>query len=211
MICLLSMGMRRRERVHHRIGPGLTARRGGAYLRGVAHFAVSAVGRDRPGIVAAITEGLLDLEGNVEDSRMTILRGHFAVMLIVSLPEGRGGAELEGRLGPVRERLGLDALTVNEVGEVEPQAAAPSHVITVYGADHPGIVRAVTAELAGRGINITDLQTKLAGAGADPIYVMMLEVELGQASPEELDSALGQVAERAAVEVSIAEIDSASL
>lgn len=177
----------------------------------MAHFAVSAVGRDRPGIVAAIAEGLLELEGNVEDSRMTILRGRFAVMLIVSLPEGRDSAALERRLAPVRERLGLDALTVSEVSELEATGTSPSHVITVYGADHPGIVHTITAALAERGVNITDLQTKLAGAVGSPVYVMMLEVELGDGSLEELDAALEGVAERAAVEVSVGELDSAAL
>ncbi len=177
----------------------------------MAHFAVSAVGRDRPGIVSAIAEGLLELEGNVEDSRMTILRGRFAVMLIVSLPEGQNGGALERRLAPVRERLGLDALTVSEVGELEAAGTSPSHVITVYGADHPGIVHTITAALAERGVNITDLQTKLAGGAGSPVYVMMLEVELGDCSLEDLDAALVAVAERAAVEVSIGELDSAAL
>ena len=52
-------------------------------------FAVTAIGRDRPGIVAAISAALLELDGNIEDSQMSILRGHFAVMLIVKLPEAR--------------------------------------------------------------------------------------------------------------------------
>lgn len=177
----------------------------------MAHFAVSAVGRDRPGIVAAITAALLELDGNVEDSRMTILRGQFAVMLIVSLPSEDGGAELERRLAPVRERLGLDALAVSAVGEGAEADASPGHVITVYGADHPGIVHAVSAALAERGVNITDLQTKLAGSGAGPLYVMMLEVELGEVDPAALERALAKVGESADVEVSVRELDSEAL
>ncbi len=180
----------------------------------MSHFAVSAVGRDRPGIVAAITAGLLELEGNVEDSRMTILRGHFVVMLIVSLPgqhDGNGREALERRLTPVREELGLDALTVAEVSELDHSGVEPTHVITVYGADHPGIVHSISAELAGRGVNITDLQTKLAGAEGSPIYVMMLEVELDDADPGELSAALAGVGHSAAVEVSIGELDTEAL
>jgi len=177
----------------------------------VAHFAVSAVGRDRAGIVAAITAGLLDLEGNVEDSRMTILRGQFAVMLIVSLPDAEGRAELERRLAPVRADLGLDALTVSPVGESASPQAAPDHVITVYGADHPGIVHSVSAALAEQAVNITDLQTKLAGSGPSPLYVMMLEVELGEAEPASLERALADVGERADVEIAIRELDSEAL
>ena len=49
-------------------------------------------------------------------------------------------------------------------------------MITVYGADHPGIVHAVSAALAERGVNITGLETRLAGAADSPLYVMIIEV-----------------------------------
>ena len=44
----------------------------------VMHVAVTAVGADRPGIVAAVSRALYDVGGNIEDSRMAILGGHFA-------------------------------------------------------------------------------------------------------------------------------------
>lgn len=178
----------------------------------MAHFAVSAVGKDRPGIVAAIADALFELEGNVEDSRMTILRGHFVVMLIVSLPEGRDRAELEGRLGPVGERLGLEALTVSAVDELsQTPAAAPTHVITVYGADHPGIVRSVAEALAQREVNITDLQTQLSGTGSGALYVMLLETEIPEGGADELRTALEAVAEGAEVEVALSELEAEAL
>lgn len=180
----------------------------------MAHFAVSAIGSDRPGIVAAITRVLLDLDGNVEDSRMTIIRGQFAVMLIVSLPEPDREALALG-LERVREELELKAIVVSPVPDPgedqltgEPRA---SHVITVYGADHPGIVHAVASELADRGVNITDLQTKLAGSDDSPLYVMVLEVELGDASPDEIERALAGVGREASVDVSLGELASETL
>ena len=41
-------------------------------------FAITVVGHDRPGIIAEVTGALADLGGNLEDSSMTLLRGHFA-------------------------------------------------------------------------------------------------------------------------------------
>src|SRR5438094_166616 len=70
--------------VGRRRGPPLPA---GA-VRLVPHFAVSAVGADRPGIVAAVTGAFLEHGCNLEDTSMTILRGHFAMMLVVAAPEG---------------------------------------------------------------------------------------------------------------------------
>ena len=115
-------------------------------------YALSAIGRDRPGIVAAITRVLLDLEGNVEDSQMSILRGHFAVMLIVALPESVAAEELERRVGEVRDELGLEAIAVSPVDELAAAGPVASHVLSVYGADHPGIVHAVSSALAERGV-----------------------------------------------------------
>jgi glycine cleavage system transcriptional repressor len=166
-------------------------------------FAVTAIGRDRPGIVAAISKALLDLSGNIEDSQMSILRGHFAVMLIVKLPEAVEADDLDERLQRVRGELELEAVAVNRVDDLGVGAARPSHVITVYGADHPGIVHAVSAALADRGVNITGLETRLAGAAGSPLYVMIIEVGIQEASEPDLETALSEVADQAEVEVSM--------
>jgi glycine cleavage system transcriptional repressor len=169
-------------------------------------YALSAIGRDRPGIVAAITEVLLDLEGNVEDSQMSILRGHFAVMLIVALPDGVASEELERRLGQVRDELGLEAIAVGPVDELADTGPRATHVLTVYGADHPGIVHAVSSALAERSVSITGLETRLAGAEGSPIYVMVMELAAGDADPEALERELRAIGEREGLDVSLREL-----
>ena len=52
-------------------------------------FVITAVGDDRPGIVAAFTGALLDLEANLEDTAMTLLEGQFAMVLVIALPGGQ--------------------------------------------------------------------------------------------------------------------------
>ena len=171
------------------------------------HLALAAVGRDRPGIVAAVTEALLRHGVNVEDSRMAILRGHFSMMLILAAPEDADAAALERDLEAVRGRLGLETLSLGEVAETDSDAVGsePTHVVTVYGGDHPGIVHAVAAALAEQAVNIADLSTRLVEEqGAEPLYVMMLEVVLPPASaPGEIEAALAEVATRERVEVSV--------
>jgi glycine cleavage system transcriptional repressor len=165
-----------------------------------------AVGTDRPGIVAAISEALLDQGLNIEDSQMTILRGHFAMILIVAGPERAG---LEERLAEAAARAGLDSVHVSEVPALPPGHAVPSHVVTVYGADHPGIVHAVAAALGDRDVNITDLNTRLLSEG---LYVMMLEVTLpGGMVVNALEQALAAVGEEQGVEVTIRPLESDAL
>jgi glycine cleavage system transcriptional repressor len=173
------------------------------------NFAVSAIGRDRPGIVAAISGVLLELGGNIDDSQMSILHGHFAVMLIVSVPAGVGQEELSRRLEPVRRELRLEGLAVSALDELSP-AATPTHVLTVYGADHPGIVHAVSSALAERGVNITDLRTRRTGGEGEPVYMMVMEIAV-PGPPEPLAEALREVGGEAAVEVSLRELPSEPL
>ena len=176
----------------------------------MSEFAVTAIGRDRPGIVAAVSGVLLALGGNIEDSRMAILRGHFAVMLILELPAEASRGRLEAELDGVRERLGLEAVSVSEVERLDAGGDGASHVLTVYGADHPGIVHGVATVLADRGVNVTDLETRVTG-GAEPVYVMVMEVALGELAADELSSALREAAEGLEVDVSLRPLEAEAL
>jgi glycine cleavage system transcriptional repressor len=148
----------------------------------VRTFAVSGVGIDRPGIIAGVAERLVAHGVNVTDSEMAILRGHFAMMLVVTGPDSLDDAALAADLRTAAEELELEALTLREVSEA-PAAAAPSWIVSVHGADHPGILAAVTRALADAGVNVCDLHTRLVGeAEGRPLYVMLIEV----APPEDL-------------------------
>src|SRR5438309_10067826 len=107
----------------------------------MALVAVTAIGADRPGIVAEVTRILLEQGCNLEDTSMTILRGHFAMTLVVSAPGDE--TELERAFGPVQEKMGL-VVSVRPIGP-EQEASGSGHpfVVSVYGADRPGIVHAV--------------------------------------------------------------------
>lgn len=176
------------------------------------NFAITAIGKDRPGIVAAVTEGLFRLECNIEDSQMTILRGHFAMMLVISAPAGVSEQGLERELEPVREGLDLEALVARQVHDAPAHHQSADHVLTVYGADHPGIVAAVTRALADLGVNITDLNTRLAGDPKNPLYAMMLELTLPEGvSERRLQEVLEDVGRSAEVEVSLRPLAADSL
>jgi glycine cleavage system transcriptional repressor len=175
----------------------------------VPQLALSAVGRDRPGIVAATTEVLLRHGVNVEDSRMSILRGHFTMMLILDVPEGTDGQRLSSDLEAVANELELEAVAVGPVEPLAERAPEPTHVLSIYGVDHPGIVHQATQALADHGVNITDLETRLAdGEDGPPLYALLIEVVVpADADAPKLDEALSAMGERESVEVSLRELD----
>jgi glycine cleavage system transcriptional repressor len=180
----------------------------------VARFALSAIGRDRPGIVAGVSGALLEHGANIEDSRMAILGGHFTMMLIVSTPEGADRDALARDLDEARAELGLGALTLEEVadehGFIRPEA---SHVVTVYGADHPGIVHSVARAIADMGVNVVDVATHLVEEeGAPSIYAMMMEVDLpDRLAPDQLEAGLREVAERERLDLSVRAVEAEAL
>ncbi len=138
-------------------------------------IAVTVIGDDRPGIVAAVSKALFEAGCNLEDVSSTILRGHFSMVLIVRAPQGTDVAELEERVGKVGDELGL-VVTVRSVGEAPLAVRPPTHMVSVYGADRPGIVYQVAARLADLGVNITDLTSRVIGPDDAPVYALMLEV-----------------------------------
>jgi glycine cleavage system transcriptional repressor len=179
----------------------------------VRHFALSAIGRDRPGIAAAITAVLLEHGVNIEDSQATILRGHFSIVLILAAPDEADAGRLAGDLERAGAELGLEAVVLRDVVELAGAAPAPSHMVTVYGVDHPGIVHAATSALAERGVDITDLNTRLVeDEGEEPLYALMMEVALPREVPTtELERALRGVGEAEGVEVTLRELDQDAL
>jgi len=167
----------------------------------VNEVAVTAVGTDRPGIVAALTGALLEVGGNLEDARAALLRGSFATVLAVAVPDGVGPADVEAALRPVAEELGL-GLWVGPAAPRSPAPPRPRCVLSVYGADHPGIVHGFTRELAEHSANVVDLSARLLGD--PPIYVLGIELELppGLDAPA-LAEALRPVAEANGVEMTL--------
>jgi glycine cleavage system transcriptional repressor len=182
-----------------------------AYAGPVRSFVLALTGRDRPGIVSTVTRVLLDHELNLEDAEMAILCGHFAVILVLAAPRELDEEALRAELERVRTSVPLDSVSLTEVAALDAQPAPPSHSISVYGADHPGIVHGVAESLAESGVNVVGLSTRVLGdeaAADEPIYVMLLDVAL----PESLDEAglerlLADAAERQGVDVSVRPVD----
>ena len=167
---------------------------------------VTALGQDRPGIVAGVTKILYQLGCNLEDSAMTRLESEFAVMLIFSISTKVSEERLRRAFDPLESRLRLAVhlkpLTKAETGA--PRKRGTVYLISVYGADRPGIVYRVSEALAKSGVNITDVHTHRSGTTGPPLYLILLEVELPPArSAASLESTLSRVAKRLKVEVSV--------
>jgi glycine cleavage system transcriptional repressor len=171
----------------------------------VTSLAITVVGHDRPGIIAQAAEVLSQCGMNLEDSSMTLLRGHFAMTLICA--GEANAAQIEAALQPLVDSS-LD-VTVREVPE-EPQLPplGSTYLVTVHGADRLGIVARLASVIAEAGGNITDLTTRLSGT----LYVLLAEVDLpGSTDVEALQARLANVSQELAVETSMRLIENDQL
>lgn len=139
---------------------------------------ITAIGEDRPGIVNDLTEILLEANLNIEDSRMSILGGEFAVILLVS-----GNAEsissLNAEQAALEQRLKLKLLIKPTSRKVDRDDTIP-YLITVEGMDNPGIVHKLAHYLSLKSINITNLQTQSSHAAhtGTPMFSVDMQVDI---------------------------------
>ena len=160
--------------------------------------AITVLGHDRPGIIAETTGRLAGLGLNLEDSSMTLLRGHFAMTLVCVGPVAP--AEVEAALSGLTSD-GTLSVSVRALPEESSRPATGTPwLLTVHGADRPGIVSSVVAEVAGVGGNITDLTTRLTG----DLYVLVAEIDLpASADATALEDAIADVARRLRVDATL--------
>jgi glycine cleavage system transcriptional repressor len=167
---------------------------------------LTVLGRERPGIVAAITGILYDADCNICDSTMTILAGEFAMLVIAELPENLTNAHLDQALSEVQHRFDLSVfikrLTEEEVRYQQPPGTK-NWAVTIYGGDRKGIVHHVASVMARKGISITDLKTKVVGGLTGVGIVSMKVVAPAVVELATIREQLNEVAARFGVEVSI--------
>ncbi|HEY3321083.1 MAG TPA: ACT domain-containing protein [Planctomycetota bacterium] len=139
-----------------------------------------AIGDDRPGLVNQISKYILDCGCNIEDSRMAILGGEFAMLILVT-GEGaavdrvvKGAAEVS-----VVSGLTIQAKRTRSPGEAARRGSVP-YVLEAFSMDHPGIVQRVASFLAERKINIRALDTRLANAPVTgmPLFSLHATVDI---------------------------------
>ncbi|MFI6325409.1 glycine cleavage system protein R [Nonomuraea sp. NPDC050556] len=156
--------------------------------------AVTVLGVDRPGVIAAVAGSLADCGVNIQDSTMTLLGGHVAMMLLVS--GELSAVELEERV--CAPDLVVTASAVSARPDFSRERTGLGYVLTVHGPDRPGIISAVSGVLAAVGGNITGMSTRLTGR----LYVLIADVELpGLVDVAELMRRLAAVGSRLGSEI----------
>ncbi len=121
------------------------------------NLVISALGNDKPGIVNELSKAILDQGGNITESRMTVLGGEFAMMLLVIGTQECIG-NIISKLEATGEKLNLTLIAKETQAQESNQKRLP-YQITVVSMDHPGIVHNISDFLSSRNLNIEEIDT----------------------------------------------------
>ena len=176
-------------------------------------FAIAAIGRDRPGIVADLSECVYACDCNLEDASMATLGNEFATLMLVSGSE----PDTAQRLSEATRRLEWERhLTIFVRPLDQPlqrrarEPGAQEFHLEAVGVDKAGIVAGISRCLAQRNVEIGDLRSRVAPMvqSGTPLYTLVLRFTLPAAADrDELERALKHVAQDLDVELSVEEID----
>lgn len=171
-------------------------------------FILSAIGRDKPGLVAELASLVYDADANLEDSRMTILGSDFAVILLASSPNRDTIDRISVGAKRLERNHGLTILVRTLEDGPRPAVPGPGtrlfRVIAV-GEDRAGIVASICGVLANQGVNIAELTSQSRpGPGGSPHYELNIQVEVPESiSTRALREELEAEADRLVIDVGL--------
>lgn len=123
---------------------------------------ISAIGSDHPGIVNELSQLIVQNNGNIDDSRMTVLGGEFAIILLISASDSEL-INIEQILNQQASSLALNITTkqTNDRALAENTSIEKKipYIVEVLAIDNPGIVYKLADFFSSRDINIQSLQT----------------------------------------------------
>ena len=145
-------------------------------------FIMTAFGKDRPGIVADVTEILYANGCNLEDTSMTLLAGEFTLILLFTAESADVADPLSKACRRLEQEKGISAFLrpLAPQATVKPDNAVITHMLHVEGLDHAGIVHKISRFLADNRINIADLKStvKASPESGTAMYVMDIRVQV---------------------------------
>lgn len=172
-----------------------------------SYLVLTATGRDRPGVVEKVTAKIAEHHGNIETSRMSRLGGEFAMLVLLSLDESK----VDSLLGAMRELDEIGLTTRVRKTTSTDKNVYSGHMpldVRVSGADHAGIIRAVSRQLAQLEVNIESMDTSVTSApwSGAPLFTMSAVVFAPpDISLEELEEVMEATSDELSVDIEVSQ------
>ncbi|MFP4465665.1 MAG: glycine cleavage system protein R [Candidatus Goldiibacteriota bacterium] len=171
---------------------------------------IVAGGVDRKGVVYKITKILKKYNFNIEDSSMILLRRTFSMIMMVSHDGKYSKKDFREDIRDFRRKndMGVDIRKITEKDCIEYNEEGGIYLLSISGADKPGIVNEITKILYKNDVNIIDLETKSSEKVKPHAYYMFMEVDVpGKTGIKKLEKELKLAARKIGVKVNINMVD----
>jgi glycine cleavage system transcriptional repressor len=140
------------------------------------HLIVSAVGPDQVGLVEKISQFIASRGCNIEDSKMAVFCGEFAVILLIS-GDAADLANIARDYREIERETGF-SISIKTPSTRKTAAASLPYQLTASCMDHPGIVYQLSGVLSSMGVNIESMETKTYAAPVSGTPIFRLEASL---------------------------------
>jgi glycine cleavage system transcriptional repressor len=145
------------------------------------HYIVTAVGENRTGIVAEVSELIYKSGCNIEDSQMGRLADQFVLSILVSSKREEAARTLLARCNQLKTRH--MQVVVFPLGECRPHChhhpvPEPNYTLRAVGQDRAGIVCRTSRILAVEGVDIVDMTTHITRAPESGVPIFTMEAHL---------------------------------
>jgi glycine cleavage system regulatory protein len=120
------------------------------------HLVLTVIGRDRPGLVSAVSDTVAAGGGNWLDTRMASLSGQFAGMLLVDI----ASEKVDALVASLRKLEARGLRFIIEKSDQPPPVAGRTLLLELVGLDRPGIVRDISHVLAAQNVSIAELESE---------------------------------------------------
>ena len=141
-------------------------------------YVLSIMSADRPGIVAAISGAIRELDGNIVALSQTVIEGYFTILVIADFPAKVSPEKLTTRVeagGEVGEfRVMVMESGVRSLKHSGERLTPASYVLSAKGMDRKGAIHEISSALGECDINIIDIATYLEGKE----FVLVAQIEV---------------------------------
>jgi glycine cleavage system regulatory protein len=170
------------------------------------HLVLAVIGRDRPGLVSAVSEVVTAGGGNWLDTRMASLAGQFAGILLVSIPARKAEPLIASLKALEAQGLKLIIERASETDALAKPLSGRTMALELVGLDRPGIVRDLSRVLSAQGVSISELETeRVAGSfSGEPMFKARARLQLPDGlSDETLRTSIESLANELMVDLSL--------
>ncbi len=163
-------------------------------------YVISVIGEDRVGIVSKVTQFLFEKGFNIIDIEQTVIHSQFTMVLLIQLLHVRFQlSRLRTGLSLLAKELSMN-ITITPLHEFKGLRLAETkkpYVLTILGADRPGIVAAFSSTLAKHHCNIERIKMIARGE----LLAMEMWIDLRKANFNLLRTDLTAVAKKIRMDV----------